>query len=484
MSDRSVPRRAIEVDAALTHALTWHGRPREALELPIALASRSRDGSRLHAFRLVAAAFAGEIQSLEERTKSFLANTRQDRVARCATLGALAWAQMFSGECLAAVETGTAAVALGRRLDPRGRQQAQPWFFSALTLIFTDQLDRAATIIDEGRRAAESTGTSWPLPLYHSELANIHWLRGSWDDAVAEDEAAQAIADEYDLQVGVLTGALSRLARILVHRGETDEARKLLEKSDGGSRQTGSALLAGARALVHEATGNLAAAEQTLASAWDENIRSGVRAEIRLLAPDLVRLHLANGHRGDARPIVSEAYRMAERMSVASAEGAALRCAGLLDDSPDLLLRASAAYGRSPRVFDHALALEETALSLARSRQHAEALELARRADATYKQLGAYYDRLRLNGALRAIGLPPTAKRLRARTTRGWESLTDSELRVVKLVAGGATNKEVAGSLLISRHTVDSHLRHAYAKLDVASRVQLAVVAMRQSQRR
>jgi DNA-binding CsgD family transcriptional regulator len=48
---------------------------------------------------------------------------------------------------------------------------------------------------------------------------------------------------------------------------------------------------------------------------------------------------------------------------------------------------------------------------------------------------------------------------------------------VVALVARGLTNAEVARRLYVSRHTVESHLSHVFSKLDLASRVQLAVQA-------
>jgi DNA-binding CsgD family transcriptional regulator len=55
-----------------------------------------------------------------------------------------------------------------------------------------------------------------------------------------------------------------------------------------------------------------------------------------------------------------------------------------------------------------------------------------------------------------------------------WNSLTDSELRVARLVGAGATNREAAEQLCLSPHTVNSHLRHVFKKLGVNSRVQLA----------
>jgi DNA-binding CsgD family transcriptional regulator len=52
--------------------------------------------------------------------------------------------------------------------------------------------------------------------------------------------------------------------------------------------------------------------------------------------------------------------------------------------------------------------------------------------------------------------------------------LTPSEQHVVELAAEGRSNKEIAAALFVSVHTVELHLSHAYAKLGVRSRAQLA----------
>ena len=64
-------------------------------------------------------------------------------------------------------------------------------------------------------------------------------------------------------------------------------------------------------------------------------------------------------------------------------------------------------------------------------------------------------------------------------TDRGWASLTDAERRVVSRVGRGMTNRSIAEELQLSRHTVDAHLKHVYLKLDIHSRVELTVLAMR-----
>ncbi len=54
-----------------------------------------------------------------------------------------------------------------------------------------------------------------------------------------------------------------------------------------------------------------------------------------------------------------------------------------------------------------------------------------------------------------------------------WRRLAPGELRIVRLVAEGMTNREIAASLFLSKHTVDSHLKSAFAKLNIRSRVEL-----------
>ena len=67
----------------------------------------------------------------------------------------------------------------------------------------------------------------------------------------------------------------------------------------------------------------------------------------------------------------------------------------------------------------------------------------------------------------------------RKRPAHGWESLTPTESEVVRHVAAGLTNPQIGERLFISRATVKVHLSHVFAKLDIASRAQLAAEATR-----
>jgi DNA-binding NarL/FixJ family response regulator len=64
--------------------------------------------------------------------------------------------------------------------------------------------------------------------------------------------------------------------------------------------------------------------------------------------------------------------------------------------------------------------------------------------------------------------------RVGARSPRPSGELTQSELRAAELAVDGLSNKEIAGQLVVTVHTVEVHLSRAYAKLGVRSRGQLA----------
>jgi len=68
-----------------------------------------------------------------------------------------------------------------------------------------------------------------------------------------------------------------------------------------------------------------------------------------------------------------------------------------------------------------------------------------------------------------------------ARSTFGWDSLSESERRVAALVARGHSNKEIGERLYMSHRTVGSHLYRIFPKLGLRSRVELARIVVERS---
>ncbi len=75
---------------------------------------------------------------------------------------------------------------------------------------------------------------------------------------------------------------------------------------------------------------------------------------------------------------------------------------------------------------------------------------------------------------------PIVADRLMTRVRTPRTSLTPRELEVLKLVAAGASNREIGQDLMLSEATVKSHLVHIYDKLGVRSRPSAVAAAREQ----
>jgi DNA-binding CsgD family transcriptional regulator len=140
----------------------------------------------------------------------------------------------------------------------------------------------------------------------------------------------------------------------------------------------------------------------------------------------------------------------------------------LLDNGPHPLALASA--------------LEDLGTAQVKSGSTEEGIETLGRALTLYAQCGAAWDAGRVRSRLRAHGV---RRRLVTpeREETGWAGMTDSELAVARLVAQGLTNREVAEQLFVSPHTVSSHLRRVFSKLDINSRVELTRLAGEEGRR-
>lgn len=145
---------------------------------------------------------------------------------------------------------------------------------------------------------------------------------------------------------------------------------------------------------------------------------------------------------------------------------------GLLERDADALAAVASALHASSRPLLYASAAEDAGIEFGRAQRNAEALDQLNAAFDTYTDCEAVADARRVGRALRRLGVERrTVSRPRART--GWDSLTDSELKVINLIAEGATNRSVAQQLHLSPHTVKTHIHHAFAKLGISSRAQL-----------
>jgi DNA-binding CsgD family transcriptional regulator len=276
-------------------------------------------------------------------------------------------------------------------------------------------------------------------------------------------------------------GALA-LGRIAIHTGNERQsircaeiARATLEVDRTDARRQVTWLLA----LQAMARGEPAVAREELAALGHDADTSLLPLLARDVCdePQLVRLAIAADDEDLAERAVTTAEDC-ERLNpgVGLIAGTASHARGLLREDVDELMTAVELFQDGPRPLVLASALEDFGRQLAKRKRREQAVAALGRALEIYARTGASWDESRARVRLRELGV---RRRLVAaqRPERGWEALTESELKAVQLVAAGMTNRQAANKLYLSPHTVGTHLRHAFTKLGVNSRVELARMA-------
>jgi DNA-binding CsgD family transcriptional regulator len=162
-----------------------------------------------------------------------------------------------------------------------------------------------------------------------------------------------------------------------------------------------------------------------------------------------------------------------ERPAVPLFAAVARHTRGILERDAPALVAAAESLRSSARPLLYASAAEDAGVELGRAQRNAKALDWLNTAFDTYIECGATADARRVGRVLRRLGVE---RRIvtRPRAKSGWDSLTDAELKVINLIAEGATNRSVAQRLHLSPHTVKTHVHNAFTKLGITSRAQLA----------
>jgi DNA-binding CsgD family transcriptional regulator len=372
---------------------------------------------------------------------------------------------------------------LGAEVGEDVQVQAAEWFRSSL-LAALDRLDEALEVARMGLAAAQRDHQAWIAPRWEIWRGWLLLQQGQLSDAGAALEGAFA-AESIDLALAIPDAAgLAALGLVAIHTGG--------QRLSGNCAQIARATLAvgafdDARrhlvwllALQAMARGDAVAARDELRAGGGELTGAGLPVLAREVCtePHLVRLALAAGDKALADAAVSDAEQRAGRNpDVASIAATASHARGLRYDDPDDLLAAVGRLDGGPRPLALASALEDLGRACATRARNEEGIAAFGRALELYMTAGATWDSRRVRGRLRALGVRRRFVSAE-RPASGWAALTDSELEVVRLVATGLTNRDTAERLFVSPHTIDTHLRHVFTKLDVNSRVELTRIAL------
>ncbi|WP_238963817.1 AAA family ATPase [Mycobacterium paraintracellulare] len=350
--------------------------------------------------------------------------------------------------------------------------------YNANLLAVVGRLDDATAQVAQGIGQAGREGNAMALALWAVFSGLVHLAAGRLSAARDATECLpppqRTGATEHDVLRTVI------LAEVAAH---TDD-RNLLQQMVNDARDAHSTGSAGIRR---------GSAYVLARAAWQrDDIHDAMRwlGDVILLATPFFPHALARlilGARvasaaGDAglRARVLQATEVLERDRPAVPLFAAVAgyARGILEHDAQALVAATELLHASPRPLLYASAAEDAGGELARAQRNAEALEQLNAAFDTYIECGATADARRVGRALRGLGVERRiVTHPRAKT--GLDSLTDSELTVVHLIADGATNRAVAQQLHLSPHTVKTHLHNAFAKLGITSRAQLTQLMRR-----
>ncbi|WP_435215367.1 LuxR C-terminal-related transcriptional regulator [Streptomyces sp. bgisy034] len=287
--------------------------------------------------------------------------------------------------------------------------------------------------------------------------SEIMQLRGEWAEAMDEAQLAceHLAAPPGDPAMGM---ALYQRAELFRLRGEFSRAetcyREALDK--GHPAQPGLALLRLAQGRRDDAA---AAIRRALAET-----EGAAQERPRVLAGS-VEIELAAGDVEAAQAAVDELGKIASgfdspylRAVVAYAHGSVLLAAGEPEAACVALRRAWAAWHEIDAPYEAARVRLRMARACRRIGDHDTAemeLDAARR---VFEQLGA-------------VPALEEARQLMGRTSFASPGgLTPREVEVLRLVATGATNRDIADSLVISDKTVARHVSNMFTKLGVSSR--------------
>jgi ATP/maltotriose-dependent transcriptional regulator MalT len=325
------------------------------------------------------------------------------------------------------------------------------------------------------RAAAERMRRSNVVAAFcRAHYGGILTAAGRWREA--EAELVEAVR-RFDRGMAARRGAATiRLAELRVRQGRLEEAAQLLE---GLERHPD---VVRTLAALYLARGETTLARDVLERATqgaDEEVPEvGESTMTGPLLALLVDVHLEEGNLDDADRVARRLERVAEARrgsylgAVAALSKGRIRVASGHGDARACLHEALEGFARAQLPMELARTRLELARAL-RERSPEVAIAEAKAALLAFQRLEAARHADAAAALLRSLGAPIRTD------SKGTDGLTGREVQVLRLVAAGLSNQQIATALVISEHTARRHLQNIFAKLGVSSRAAATAYAFR-----
>ena len=331
-------------------------------------------------------------------------------------------------------------------------------------------LARSSALVDMARPRG------WLIALAHGCMFRACALVRAGEIRDAEPDAR--LAFDYKLPVApapAMLWCLSFLVDALVEAGDLAGADEALsaagQQGEPPAGAFAAVLVLQSRARLRLAQHRPAAALADAFAARDRAAELGIRhVVIAAWRAEAVEALIALGNGPEARRLALEQRDLADELGAACARGTALRLLGRTDPEPvPLLERAVAVLADSPYRLEHTRALVDLGAALRRANRRADARLPLRAALEQAERGGMQLLARRAREELSAAGARPRRSAL-----SGPAALTPAEHRIAALAALGESNRGIAERLYITQRTVETHLTHAFAKLQITTRAELA----------
>ncbi len=347
--------------------------------------------------------------------------------------------------------------------------------FLLLVLVFNDELAAARAVCDAALDAARTRGSMSMVAHASCIRSMIARRTGQLEDAVSDGR----LALDFKLATSppaAVAWAAAFLIEALVDLGRLDDADTVAAQA--AEREPPHGYI---HTLVFlQARGALRCAQERYDDALRDLLEAGAgwhelgcdQPALATWRTDAAAAHAACGRQTQAARLAAEQLAPARRVGTPRTVAIALRTSAKTtgeDRAEELLSQAVSLLEPTPARLDLACALTDLGALQRRTGRRTEArspllraLELADRAGAT-----PLADRARAE--LLAAGARP-----RRTALTGPDALTSAERRVAEHASQGLTNRQIAQRLFITQPTVETHLRHIFQKLEIASRTDLA----------
>ncbi|MFD7065466.1 ATP-binding protein [Streptomyces sp. NPDC059906] len=334
----------------------------------------------------------------------------------------------------------------------------------ALAIILTAELwdpDTHERIIEGLLESGRESGSPLVLRLGLAQAATAAALTGDLDKAMAMIAEEQAIADA----TGTPPVTYHRL-QLAAMRGRREEATALFEAVLATAPATGQMI-----SNVHWASAvlnnGLARYPDALAAARRATA-DGDLFTAGFALPELVEAAVRCGEHAAAASALASLTERTEACGTPTGLGIAAYARALVTGAESDYREAIAHLTGTPMLPYRARAHLLYGQWLRRQGRRQDCRPQLRTAHELFTGAG-----LEAFGRRAADELRATGETARSRTDHARDQLTMQELHIARLVATGATSKEVAARLFLSPRTVDAHLRNVYRKLGINSRRQL-----------